>query len=144
MSTCTDKMRNDNDTGIYCSNSYSKWISSSYRLEPYAIVAQWSCTCARHQGVWMCEGRVPLILKFDTRCRWVLCFTPLLLYFWKRAPLYTLNRKFVGPRAELEYLEKRKTLAPPGRQTQIHRFRYRSPVSVQITVPQPLFWCVDW
>jgi hypothetical protein len=144
MSTCIDNRRKDNYTRIDCSNYYSKWISSLYRLECYAIVTKWSCTCASHQGVWKCGGRDPLILKFGTRCMWVLCFTPLLLYYWKRAHLYPLNRKFFGPRAGLEYLEKRKTLAPAGYQTQIHRFTGRNPVSVQVTVPQPLFWCVDW
>ena len=73
----------------------------------------------------VCEGvKARLHLFLNSALGVGECSALLLCYFTagKEPPLYPLNRKFVGPRAGLEYMEQKKTLAPAGSQTKIHRF----------------------
>jgi hypothetical protein len=48
----------------------------------------------RHIGEWMCSST---ILDLDTRWRWVVSFTPRLLYPRGKSPRYPLDRRLGGP-----------------------------------------------
>jgi hypothetical protein len=55
-----------------------------------------------------CRGKASLILNFSTRWRWVVNFTPWPLTTWREPWIGS----WVGPRASLDVLEKRKSLSP--------------------------------
>ena len=57
------------------------------------------------------SGITPLILNLGIRSRTVIYFTPQSLYPWQRAP--TPIKFWVGTRAGLDVLEKRKNILPP-------------------------------
>ena len=54
------------------------------------------CTC--HEDVWVSGTITPIILKLDTR-RWVVSFTPRLLYLRGPSTLWTLCRRQGGPKS---------------------------------------------
>jgi hypothetical protein len=54
------------------------------------------------------------ILDLGTRCRWVVILTLLLLYSWERAPCTHWIGGWVGPRAGLDAVEKRRVLPLRG------------------------------
>jgi hypothetical protein len=70
----------------------------------------------RHEGVWGSEYILvdPRFHEFGTSWRWVVSFRPLPLYLEERAPGTHWIGGWVGPRAGLDDVEKRKFLTLPG------------------------------
>jgi hypothetical protein len=50
-----------------------------------------------HNSVWRRISTAPLSLHFDTRWRWVLSFTPWLLYPWENKFQHRSDRRLAGP-----------------------------------------------
>jgi hypothetical protein len=61
-----------------------------------------------HEGVWENGVIPPCILNFCTRWRWVVSFTPRLLYPGKRSHVTNCIGVWVGPKVSLNAVEKRK------------------------------------
>jgi hypothetical protein len=61
-----------------------------------------------HEGVLGNGGIAPRILDLGTRWRWVVSFTPLPPYPWERAPGTLWIGGWVGPRAGMDAVVKRK------------------------------------
>jgi hypothetical protein len=88
----------------------------------------------RHEGVWGSWCIDPHFLDLSTSWRWMVSFTPLPLYPSERAPGTHWIGGWVGPRAGLDYVEKRKFLTLPGlelrplsrpaRSQSLYRLRY--------------------
>jgi len=47
------------------------------------------------------------IFDLSTRWRWVVSFTPWLLYTWGKDPQYSMDRRLGGPRTVLDAVVKR-------------------------------------
>jgi hypothetical protein len=88
-----------------CSISRSFRQSTVYYLNPSillqsitkkvkAIPTLNSAPC--HEGVRGSEGIAPCILNPGTDWRWVVSFTPWLLYPWRKSPRYPLGRRLGG------------------------------------------------
>jgi hypothetical protein len=71
----------------------------------------------RHEGVLGSGGIAPRILDSGTRWRWVVSFTPRPLCTQGKCPWYPLDWRWVGPRAGLDTVVKRKFPAPAGTRT---------------------------
>jgi hypothetical protein len=67
-----------------------------------------------HEDVWGSGGIDPHIVDLGIGWRWVVSFTPLLLYPRGKSPLVPSDRRLGGPRAGLDDVEKRKFLTVPG------------------------------
>jgi hypothetical protein len=67
-----------------------------------------------HEGVWGSGCIDPHFLDLGTSWRWVVSFTPLSLYPREGAPCTYWIGGWMGPRAGLDDLEKRKFLTLPG------------------------------
>jgi hypothetical protein len=66
----------------------------------------------RHEGVLGSGGIAPCILDLGTRWRWVVSFTPRSLYPQGKSLWCPLDRGWVGPRAVLDAVVKRKIPSP--------------------------------
>jgi hypothetical protein len=78
----------------------------------------WSSLCfylTQHQAMkayWESGGIAPCILDIGTSWRWLVSFTPRPLYPRERAPYTHWTRGWVGPRAGLDTVVKRKINSP--------------------------------
>jgi len=72
----------------------------------------------RHEDVLGSCGMAPRI-KFGARWRWVVSFTPRPLYYWERTPDTHRKGGWVGPRAGLDAMVKRKIPSPTGNRTPV-------------------------
>jgi len=51
------------------------------------------------KAYWGNEGIAPRIFDLGTRCRWMVSFTPRLLYLQGKTPWYPFDRRLGGPKS---------------------------------------------
>jgi hypothetical protein len=108
--------------------------STYYKMKVKVKLSLWFLT--EHHAMkayWGSGGIAPRILELDTRWRWVVSFTPRPLYPRKRAPDTYWIGSWVGPRAGLDAVVKRKVPSP---WTPDHPAR--SPVLYHWAIPAPI------
>jgi len=58
---------------------------------------RWSCSFARHEGIWWHGRMAPLILNLASGWRWAATHTPRPFYVWRKSPCQSLDRRLGGP-----------------------------------------------
>jgi hypothetical protein len=86
----------------------SQWLTKYHAMKTFPVLYQ----APRHGDVWGSGGIAARILNLCTRWRRVISFTPLLLYSPGKAPGSHGIRGWVGPRAGLDAVAKRKNPYP--------------------------------
>jgi hypothetical protein len=87
----------------------------------------------RRYGIWRSGCIDPHFLDLDTRWRWVVKFTPQLLYPRRKFPRYPLDRRLGGTQSRFGRLEEEKNLTVPGLEPQPVASRYTN-----CAIPAPL------
>jgi hypothetical protein len=82
------------DQGFY------SWFPSLKVKSQY--LTNWAVRC---DGVWGSGCIDPYYLDLGTSWRWVVSFTPQLLYHQKKSPWYPLDRRLGGPQDDVEYIK---------------------------------------
>jgi hypothetical protein len=99
-----------------------------------------STSAPRHEGMLESGGSAPRILDFGIIWRWVVSFTPRLLYPQGKSPWYPLDRRLGGPQNRSESGGEEKNSQPlPGIEHPIIQpvaQRYTTELSRLMTVPK--------
>jgi hypothetical protein len=129
-----------------------EWPSPSFRL-PIKVKLSLCLTnwALHHEGIWGGSGCIgPHFPGLGTSWRWVVSFTRLLLYPRGKSPGTHWIGGWVGPRASLVYVEKRKflnllglrlqlqPLGHPARGQSLYQLHYPSFTSNQNNAETPL------
>jgi hypothetical protein len=83
-----------------------------------------------HDDVWKSGCIDPHLLDLGTSWRWVVSFTPRLLYTWERAPTYPLDRRLGRSQSRCGRHGNVKILAPTGTRTPNPRSSSPYPVAI--------------
>jgi hypothetical protein len=68
-------------------------LSKYYAMKTYPKLSE----ALRHGDVWWNGGIAPHIHNIGITWKWVVSFTPQLLYLWRKSPWYPLDRRLGGP-----------------------------------------------
>jgi len=84
----------------------------------FTVQGKYCCPCACHGCMWGSGHRHPRNFNLCFRWRWVVSFTPSLLYLKGKGPPYPVNRRLDVPQSPSEHSEE-ESLAVAGNWTMI-------------------------